>query len=63
MIVSEKSHQNLSEYIQFLFLKISKFNKNGINIHKFFSNKNFKREKLNPSYEHQALASAFFRLC
>ena len=27
MIVSEKSHQNLSEYIQFLFRKIFKFDK------------------------------------
>ena len=30
MIVSEKSHQNLSEYIHFLFRKIFKLNKIGI---------------------------------
>ena len=29
MIVSEKSHQNLSEYIQFEFHKIFEVNKNG----------------------------------
>ena len=59
MIASEKSHQNITEYIQFLFRKIFKFNKNEI-ISKSFVN--FKREKLNLSYEHQVLVSAFFRL-
>ena len=59
MIVSEKLHQNLSEYIQFLFRNISKFNRIEIISRNF---KNFMREKLNPSYKHQILVSAFFRL-
>ena len=45
MIVSEKSHQNLSEYIHFLHRKIFKFNKIGIISRNF---ENFMREKLNP---------------
>ena len=44
MIVSEKSHQNLSEYIQFLFSKLFKFNKIWIISRNF---ENFMREKLN----------------
>ena len=56
MIVSEKLHQNISEYIQFLFRNIFKFNKNEIISRNF---KNFKREKLNPSYKYKVLVSAF----
>ena len=59
MIVSEKSHQNLLEYIQFSFKKLSKFNKNRIIFRNF---EYFKREKLNPSNEHQVMVIAFFRL-
>ena len=41
MIVSEKSHQNLSEYIHFLFRKIFKSDKIGIISRNF---ENFKRK-------------------
>ena len=37
MIVSEISHQNLSEYIQFLFQRISEFIKNGLFLVKSFT--------------------------
>ena len=58
MIVSGKSQQNLSEYIQFLFKIRFEFIKYGIISKK---TQNFRREILNPLYEHQLLASVFFR--
>ena len=45
MIVSEKSNQNLSEYILFFFRKIFILNKIRIITRNF---ENFMREKLNP---------------
>ena len=48
MIVSEKLHQNQSEYNQFLIKKRFVLNKNGIISRNLKKIQNFKSEKLNP---------------
>ena len=58
MTVSEKSHEYLSDYIQFSFKKRFKLNKN-----RFISkNAKFQERKVNSSYEHQMMTSAFLDL-
>ena len=55
MIVSEKSHQDLSDYIQFLFKKIVKFNKKRI----IFSEKVRNLGNYNYDYAHSFFGNYF----
>ena len=55
MIVSEKSNQNLSDYIKFLLNKRFKFNKRGIN----FSEKIRNSGNHNDNYAHSFFGNDF----